>query len=118
MIEPLEKPVQPRNPLHGMTLENIVKALADHYGWEGLGERIPVRASPMTPAWLPASSSYAKPPGREIRWKVFTFTCCVMRGVPRRAPEPLHSEYIFFQEMPCQLNRSHWTLPLCKNSLA
>jgi uncharacterized protein (DUF2132 family) len=34
---------QPRNPLHGLTLEAIVTALAEYYGWEGLGERIPVR---------------------------------------------------------------------------
>lgn len=50
MTEPLEKPVQPRNPLHGMTLENIVKALADHYGWEGLGERIPLRCFTHDPS--------------------------------------------------------------------
>lgn len=34
---------QAHNPLHGMTLEAIVMALAEHYGWAGLGERIPVR---------------------------------------------------------------------------
>ena len=34
---------QPRNPLHGLTLEAIVTALVAHYGWDGLGERIPVR---------------------------------------------------------------------------
>ncbi|MEI8171411.1 MAG: VF530 family protein [Rhodoferax sp.] len=36
-------PTQAHNPLHGLTLEFIVTALAEHYGWEGLGERIPVR---------------------------------------------------------------------------
>ena len=36
-------PAQAHNPLHGMTLEAIVTALAAPYGWEGLGERIPVR---------------------------------------------------------------------------
>ena len=34
---------QPRNPLHGLTLEAILTALVAHYGWPGLGERIPVR---------------------------------------------------------------------------
>jgi uncharacterized protein (DUF2132 family) len=29
--------------LHGLTLEAIVTALADHYGWADLAERIPVR---------------------------------------------------------------------------
>lgn len=36
-------PEQPRNPLHGLTLEDLVTALQAHYGWAGLGERIPVR---------------------------------------------------------------------------
>ncbi len=49
-LEPLNSPAQPRNPLHGMTLENIVKALADQYGWEGLGERIPVRCFTHEPS--------------------------------------------------------------------
>ena len=34
---------QPRNPLHGLTLEAIVTDLVDQYGWAGLAERIPVR---------------------------------------------------------------------------
>jgi uncharacterized protein (DUF2132 family) len=33
---------QPKNPLHGKTLETIVTELADRYGWEELGQRIPV----------------------------------------------------------------------------
>jgi uncharacterized protein (DUF2132 family) len=34
---------QPHNPLHGKTLEAIVTELSEHYGWEDLGQRIPVR---------------------------------------------------------------------------
>jgi uncharacterized protein (DUF2132 family) len=40
---PKTPPAQTRNPLHGLTLEAIVTALAAHYGWEELGQRIPVR---------------------------------------------------------------------------
>ncbi len=36
-------PEQPKNPLHGYTLEQIVISLSDYYGWEGLGGRIEVR---------------------------------------------------------------------------
>ncbi len=43
-------PPQPRNPLHGMTLEAIVTALQARYGWEGLGERIPVRCFTHDPS--------------------------------------------------------------------
>jgi uncharacterized protein (DUF2132 family) len=41
---------QPKNPLHGMTLEKIVTELADHYGWEGLGERINIRCFTHDPS--------------------------------------------------------------------
>ena len=43
-------PTQPRNPLHGLTLEHIVTALAAHYGWPGLGERIPLRCFTSEPS--------------------------------------------------------------------
>lgn len=36
------KEQQPNNPLHGVTLENILIKLVDEYGWEELGNRIPV----------------------------------------------------------------------------
>ena len=45
-----EPPTQPRNPLHGVTLEAIVTALADRYGWARLGERIPVRCFNVDPS--------------------------------------------------------------------
>jgi uncharacterized protein (DUF2132 family) len=35
-------PSQPNNPLHGKTLEYIVTYLSDYFGWEELGERIPI----------------------------------------------------------------------------
>ena len=41
---------QPRNPLHGVTLESIVTALAAHYGWAELGVRIPVRCFVLDPS--------------------------------------------------------------------
>jgi uncharacterized protein (DUF2132 family) len=47
---PSAVPTQPRNPLHGITLEAIVTALADYYGWEELGKRIPVRCFTHEPS--------------------------------------------------------------------
>ena len=43
-------PAQPRNPLHGLTLEAIVTALADYFGWQELGARIPVRCFQSDPS--------------------------------------------------------------------
>lgn len=45
-----QKPAQPNNPLHGVTLEAMVTALVDFYGWGGLGERIPVRCFNVDPS--------------------------------------------------------------------
>lgn len=41
---------QPRNPLHGLTLEAIVTALADGYGWEQLGHLVPIRCFTFEPS--------------------------------------------------------------------
>ena len=41
---------QPRNPLHGLTLEQLLTDLVDHYGWEGLAQRIPVRCFTSEPS--------------------------------------------------------------------
>jgi uncharacterized protein (DUF2132 family) len=41
---------QPRNPLHGMTLESILTALVAYYGWAGLGERVAVRCFTQDPS--------------------------------------------------------------------
>lgn len=47
---PPATPAQPRNPLHGLTLEAIVTALQAHYGWDGLAQRIPVRCFSHEPS--------------------------------------------------------------------
>ena len=43
-------PPQPRNPLHGKTLEAIVTELAAAYGWDGLAQRVPVRCFSFEPS--------------------------------------------------------------------
>ena len=38
------------NPLHGVTLEQILIALVEHYEWSGLAERIDVRCFKSDPS--------------------------------------------------------------------
>ena len=47
---PIARGAQPRNPLHGLTLETIVTHLADFYGWDDLGQRIPIRCFTHEPS--------------------------------------------------------------------
>ena len=46
----MNSPEQPRNPLHGITLERMLNELVDHFGWAGLGDRIPVRCFNLDPS--------------------------------------------------------------------
>ena len=55
-------PTQPRNPLHGLTLETIVSALVAQYGWAGLGERIPVRCFTSDPGMASSLKFLRKTP--------------------------------------------------------
>ncbi len=41
---------QPKNPLHGITLEKIVTNLVEEYGWSELGNRIKIRCFTHDPS--------------------------------------------------------------------
>ncbi|HEY5621137.1 MAG TPA: VF530 family protein [Pontiella sp.] len=41
---------QPNNPLHGITLENLLTQLVDHYGWDELGRRVDIRCFNWEPS--------------------------------------------------------------------
>jgi uncharacterized protein (DUF2132 family) len=43
-------PPQPRNPLHGVTLESMVAALHAHFGWEALGRELSMRCFTSDPS--------------------------------------------------------------------
>lgn len=58
----MDAPAQPRNPLHGLTLEAILTALVARYGWEGLGERIPVRCFTSDPSMASSLKFLRKTP--------------------------------------------------------
>ena len=46
----MSEPKQLNNPLHGITLEHIVKYLHDFYGWEKLGEKIRINCFNENPS--------------------------------------------------------------------
>jgi uncharacterized protein (DUF2132 family) len=41
---------QPKNPLHGLTLEVVVVKLVDHYGWDELATRININCFKNDPS--------------------------------------------------------------------
>lgn len=40
----------PNDPLHGITLENIVNKLVEHYGWDELGKKININCFNFDPS--------------------------------------------------------------------
>ncbi len=43
-------PAQPKNPLHGLTLEAILTALHAHYGWDDLAKCVPINCFTHEPS--------------------------------------------------------------------
>ena len=74
-------PAQPRNPLHGLTLESIVTALVEHYGWQGLGERIALRCFTSDPSVSSSLKFLRKTPW--ARAKVESLYLFMLRDVRR-----------------------------------
>ena len=84
MQTPPSSLVQPRNPLHGLTLENIVTELVAFYGWPGLGERIPLRCFTSDPS-IASSLKFL----RKTAWareKVEGLYQFMLRDAKRRQP--------------------------------
>jgi len=79
---------QPRNPLHGVTLQTMLTELQAHYGWEGLGQRIAVRCFLQDPS-VPSSLKFL----RKTPWardKVEGLYLYMLREI-RRQPSQRHA---------------------------
>ncbi|HSH91630.1 MAG TPA: VF530 family protein [Ramlibacter sp.] len=75
MQDASQQPSQPRNPLHGVTLEAIVRALEAYYGWAGLAERMPVRCFTHDPSVSSSLKFLRKTPwAREKVEALYLFT--------------------------------------------
>jgi uncharacterized protein (DUF2132 family) len=50
---------QPKNPLHGITLEAIVTQLVEHYGWPELGQQVKIKCFNENPS-VPSSLKFLR----------------------------------------------------------
>ncbi len=82
MPGPESPSAQPRNPLHGLTLEAIVTALEAHYGWAELAVRIPVRCFTHDPSVTSSLKFLRKTPW--AREKVESLYLFMLRDARRR----------------------------------
>lgn len=78
----MSPPSQPRNPLHGATLEHIVASLQACYGWQGLAQRIPLRCFEVDPSIASSLKMLRKTPW--AREKVEGLYLFMLRDAKRR----------------------------------
>lgn len=50
---------QPKNPLHGITLERIVTELVEHFGWPELGQQVRIQCFQNDPS-VPSSLKFLR----------------------------------------------------------
>jgi uncharacterized protein (DUF2132 family) len=65
------------DPLHGLTLEQLLTELVAHFGWEELGRRVPVRCFTHDPSVKSSLTFLRQTPWARakvedvyVRWKV------------------------------------------------
>ncbi|MGB3223543.1 MAG: VF530 family protein [Desulforhopalus sp.] len=59
MNEHQAQPPPPKDPLHGLTLENILNILVADFGWEKLGKYIKIRCFTSNPS-IPSSLKFLR----------------------------------------------------------
>ena len=84
MNDPTARAKQARNPLHGVTLEAILRALEARYGWEELARKIPIRCFSHDPSVSSSLKFLRKTPW--AREKVESLYLFVLREQARRGP--------------------------------
>jgi uncharacterized protein (DUF2132 family) len=78
-------PAQARDPLHGVTLEAMVRALEAHFGWAELAQRIPVRCFAHDPSVGSSLKFLRKTPwAREKVEGLYLFMLREQKRAPRR----------------------------------
>lgn len=78
---------QSDDPLHGITLEQIVKSLVAHYGWNELGNRIDIRCFTSDPSVKSTLTFLRKTPW--ARKKVENIYIALWRKRKKQAPAAL-----------------------------
>lgn len=60
-------PAKSNDPLHGITLETIVNKLVEHYGWEELGNIIPINCFRSNPSIKSSLTFLRKTPWARLK---------------------------------------------------
>ena len=84
----------PRDPLHGITLENILNQLVQRHGWLEMGRRIPVRCFQFNPTVKSSLTFLRKTPWARQKvedWFISELSAEILskeKLPPRNGPSP------------------------------
>lgn len=53
---------QPKNPMHGITLERMLREMVDRFGWDGLARDVPINCFRVDPSMASALKYLRKAP--------------------------------------------------------
>ena len=75
---------QPNNPLHGITLEMMLRQMVDRHGWEGLARDVPINCFRVDPSITSALKYLRKAPRARKKVEEIYARVCLRRadGVP------------------------------------
>lgn len=74
---------QPKNPLHGVTLERLLEELVAHYGWPALAEQVAIRCFQQDPSIASSLKFLRRTPW--ARAKVESLYLFMRRDIARQA---------------------------------
>jgi dipeptidyl aminopeptidase/acylaminoacyl peptidase/uncharacterized protein (DUF2132 family) len=76
---------QAKNPLHGITLEAMISALVDHFGWADLGVRVPIKSFTTDPSVASSLKFLRKTPWARHKVESLYLFMCREQARERRA---------------------------------
>jgi uncharacterized protein (DUF2132 family) len=81
---------QPNNPLHGVTLEMMLRQMIDRFGWEGLARDIPIKCFTVDPSLTSALKYLRKAPrARQKVEKIYLRFVAARKGLIDLDPDTI-----------------------------
>ncbi len=93
---------QPRNPLHGITLEMILAELVGYFGWPELGQRINVRCFASNPSLASSLKFLRRTPWAREKVESLYHSCCVNGHARLNAIPPKSRKSRLLKGQPCR----------------
>ncbi len=81
----------PKDPLHGVTLESLLRVMVDRHGWRALAEAIPIRCFLFDPSIRSSLTFLRKNPWARKRLEDW-FVQEAMQSAPADTPSPVVPE--------------------------